>query len=92
VPSVRSVIVLIRLITTRKWHGIVRPISKLTLLGSKPRKENYTLIYSSVLTIKTNTKQIATTVLSGNTDSTESSIQRNLKSSEKSKLTQFTYL
>jgi len=71
VPSVRSVIALIRLI---RLHGIVRPISKLTLLGSKPKKENHTLIHSSILTIKTNTKQIATTVLSGNTDSTESSI------------------
>ena len=58
----------------------------------KPRKENCVLTYSSVLTVKTNTKQLAMTVFLGNTDSIKSGIQKNLKSSQKSEPTQFAYL
>ena len=76
VPSTRSIIVLIKSITTERWYNVVRPISKLTLLDSKLRKKNCALIHSSAITVKANTKQKAMTVLSGNIGSIESSCHK----------------
>jgi len=69
VPSTRSIIVHIKSITIERWYNVVRPISKLTLLGSKLRKKNCILIHSRI----TNTKQKAMTDLSGNISSIENS-------------------
>jgi len=72
-----------------RWYGVVRLTLKLILLDSKLRKESLVLTHSSVLIAKVNIKLIATIVYSGSTDLTESSMQRNLKSSKKSEPTQF---
>jgi len=87
--NARSVIVFIKLNTIERWYGIVRLTLKLILLESKLRKESLVLTHSSMLIAKVNTKLIATIVYSGSTDSTESSMQRNFKSSKKSEPTQF---
>ena len=78
-----------KLNTIERWYGVVRLTLKLILLDSKLRKESLALTHSSVLIAKINIKLIATIVYSGSTDLTESSMQRNLKSSKKSEPTQF---
>jgi len=72
VPSARSITVLIKSITIRRWNSVVRPISDLILLILKPKKKNHILIHSSALTVKVNTKQTTITVFSGNTNPIES--------------------
>ena len=60
---------------------------KINFKTNQPRlktlKKNHTLIHSNVSTAKVSIRWIATTVLSGNTDSIVISIARKLKSSEK---------
>jgi len=50
VPSVKSVMVLIKLNTIERWHSVARLILKLNLPDLKLRKENPILIYLSVST------------------------------------------
>jgi len=78
--------VLIKLNIIERLCGVVRLTLELTLLNLKSRKKSLVLTPSSILIIKTNTKQIATFI---SIDLTENGIQRNLKSFKKSESTQF---
>ena len=74
-------IVLIKSNIIGKWYDIVRLTLKLILLDLKLRKKSLVLTYSSMLIVKANIKLIAIIVYFRSTDSTESGIQRNFKSS-----------
>jgi len=58
----------------------------------RPRKVNYAFIHSSTSALRGAIRQIVTIVHSENTGSIANGTTRSLKSSEKSTLTQFTYL
>ena len=74
------------------WHNAARQISWLIYQDLRPRKVNYAFIYSSTSTLRGAIRQIVTIVHSENTGSIANGTTRSLKSSEKSTLTQFTYL
>jgi len=64
--------------TTANLCGAVKPIRKLILLGSKPRKANPALIHLNVQTAKVNIKLTLLTVHSGNIGSTRNSTPNNI--------------
>ena len=74
VLNVKNTIVSIKLNITGKWYGAVRQILTLIHLDLKQRKKNLVLTYLSISIAKRNIRQIAIAVLSGNTDSIESSM------------------
>jgi len=90
--NIKSVIVFTKLNIIRIWLGITKLTLKLTLLDSKPRKESHALIYLNMLTANINIKLIAINVYFKSIGLTDNSIKRKPKSSEKLKLTQFTYI
>jgi len=71
------------------WYGIIKQISRQTLLSLKQRKKNFILTSSSVLTTKVITKQIILTVPSGNIGLIRISIVKSCRSSKKSEPIQF---
>ena len=78
-PNAKNIIVLIKSNTIERWYSIVRLSLKLILLDLKLRKKSLILthssiLHSSVLTVKKNTKPITRTVYFKSTDSIESGI------------------
>jgi len=74
VLNIKNAIVPIKLNITRKWYGTVRQSLTLIHLDLKQKKENLVLTYLSISIAKGNIRQIAIAVLSGNIDSTKSSM------------------
>jgi len=66
-----------------KWHDIIKPTSRQTLLGLKQRKKNLILILSNTLTAKVAIRWIISTVNFGSIGSIEIGITRSHKNSEK---------
>jgi len=70
-------------------HGVARLTIKLIYLGSRPRRVNLALICLSASIVRALILLIPMNVLSGNTTSIRSSIQKNIPNSGKPGGTQF---